>query len=202
MLTTALGIVAMPVLLFLFLFVLNRHFGSKSGNLANKEDRVPSHLVKVVDDPKLKDGMKTNWSAEDVADCVANAVETFHPSKVLSFDPHGVSGHPNHISTCVGVRHYLQTRGNSKKLEGWELESVNLLSKLCGLANVLLTLLWLSMFGCLSTTSKKVIISPDPGAGINAMLKHWSQLVWYRLIFIFISSYTYMNTLHRSHPSP
>ena len=67
--------------------------------------------VRIVDDPRLQDGMQNKWAAADVAGHVQDCVEAWGINRILTFDERGVSGHPNHIDTCHGVLHFLRTSG-------------------------------------------------------------------------------------------
>lgn len=89
----------------------------------------------LVDDPRLQDGLQQAWDAATVASYVAATVEQLQPDlvrasrcllfpfavsmrlelnagiwtlQIVTFDPYGVSGHPNHIATYRGVLTFLQ----------------------------------------------------------------------------------------------
>ncbi|CBZ53037.1 hypothetical protein NCLIV_028260 [Neospora caninum Liverpool] len=59
----------------------------------------------VVDRDDLQDGWAP-WSPERVADVVEEFTESNDISTIFTFDAHGVSRHPNHISVYNGVRKY------------------------------------------------------------------------------------------------
>jgi len=92
---------------------------------AAQELGVPEEHVTVLDDPRLRDGMRERWEARAVAEAVAAELGRAAKGRrtatttrrrgggggdngskgwaVLTFDGWGVSGHPNHRDTSRGV---------------------------------------------------------------------------------------------------
>lgn len=60
--------------------------------------------VHIINIPELQDGMHTNWPVDIVADIVVQTSRSIDPSPsiLITFDEHGASYHPNHISTYFG----------------------------------------------------------------------------------------------------
>eukprot|EP00931_Biecheleriopsis_adriatica_P076070 TRINITY_DN49819_c0_g1_i1.p1 TRINITY_DN49819_c0_g1~~TRINITY_DN49819_c0_g1_i1.p1 ORF type:complete len:301 (+),score=64.25 TRINITY_DN49819_c0_g1_i1:96-998(+) len=140
--------------------------------------------LSILDDALLQDGPHA-WPEDAVAARVAEFVRATGVGLVLTFDSGGVSGHPNHISTSLGV---CRAAADACKRTGEEftvlmLDTVSLLTKYLGPLN-----LWLSELGDSACTSA------DPLACLVAMATHWSQLVWYRILSALFSRYTYVNT--------
>lgn len=60
----------------------------------------------MIDDPELQDGMNTTWAPTLVADYIAKHCQMKENvdgregkiNMIITFDDHGVSGHPNHIA--------------------------------------------------------------------------------------------------------
>eukprot|EP00698_Gefionella_okellyi_P023800 TRINITY_DN8236_c0_g1_i2.p1 TRINITY_DN8236_c0_g1~~TRINITY_DN8236_c0_g1_i2.p1 ORF type:complete len:194 (-),score=50.91 TRINITY_DN8236_c0_g1_i2:304-885(-) len=65
---------------------------------------VPMTNVQCIDDPQLQDGMKNEWPADVIAQRVLSYVQQYGINVVITFDSYGISGHPNHIATYMGVK--------------------------------------------------------------------------------------------------
>lgn len=121
--------------------------------------------VWVLDDPQFPDSMTTEWSASAVSDvlCQAFAPQLVqHPSTpskrstaataatasidvLVTFDGHGVSSHPNHISCHRGARqfvsHLVQGRpGSAPPVDLYALSTVPIWRKYAALWDVPITL--------------------------------------------------------------
>ncbi|KAG5176982.1 putative deacetylase LmbE-like domain-containing protein [Tribonema minus] len=139
--------------------------------------------VEVVNDAALQDGKDECWPAEAVARYVGSFVQRRSIDLLLTFDQHGVSGHPNHIAVCRGVTTLLHTC-KARLPPVYVLQSVSLARKYIGVLDVLGT--WQSrLHRC---------VSLDPRQIWCAMAAHRSQLVWFRRLFMLFSRYTYVNT--------
>uniref|UniRef100_A0A914VKC9 N-acetylglucosaminylphosphatidylinositol deacetylase n=1 Tax=Plectus sambesii TaxID=2011161 RepID=A0A914VKC9_9BILA len=145
--------------------------------------------VTALDFTHLPDSPSAQWSKKLVSDVVLRYVEALEADTVLTFDEGGVSGHPNHIALFRGVQS-LYTHGllpqNTQVLV---LETVNLLRKYSGLVDV-----WPSVE---SSTFCYVSRWPAIIRALAAMRHHWSQLVWFRLLYVLFSRYMVVNTLKR-----
>jgi len=107
----------------------------------------PDDHVTCLDVKELQDGPNEDWKADDVADAVWNHICSIAAKKgtnrvaVITFDERGVSGHPNHLGVCRGVRRMIsrqESRGTADgvmiALCGLELVSItNRLTKYCPL---------------------------------------------------------------------
>ncbi len=153
-----------------------------------------------------------------VNNCILN-------SQVITFDAYGVSGHCNHIDTHYGVKSaikHLQT--DHSKLELFVLESVNVFRKFSGwmewifavchflmIASAYMIVSYARMMDIMpigalrSLSNQYVTVGSTVYSPVNivagmctiwaAMGAHASQLLWYRRIFIVLSSYSYINVL-------
>jgi len=150
----------------------------------------------VVDVEELQDGFHS-WPEEVVSAQVLDFVRARPTRLVLTFDVRGVSGHPNHISTSIGVR---RAAARAAVGGGGEacccfkvlmLETVPLPQKYLGLVS-----LWSAP--CADTAEVTVAASASVGTGplacLPALAVHWSQFVWYRVLFTTFSRYAYLNT--------
>eukprot|EP01063_Lacrimia_lanifica_P014140 TRINITY_DN20793_c0_g1_i1.p1 TRINITY_DN20793_c0_g1~~TRINITY_DN20793_c0_g1_i1.p1 ORF type:complete len:250 (+),score=64.01 TRINITY_DN20793_c0_g1_i1:44-793(+) len=138
--------------------------------------------VTVVDDPLLEDGLRTAWDVPYAAALIArhcsSEAEGAHTA-VLTFDDHGVSGHPNHIATSRAVRAALRSP-NSPISAAYLVVSHAVWYKFTGVLGSLAP----------SCTGVGVKVG-SPWPCLSAMLQHWSQMVWYRWLFIAFSRYTF-----------
>ncbi|KAL6763667.1 putative deacetylase LmbE-like domain-containing protein [Haematococcus lacustris] len=158
--------------------------------------QVPSSHVRTVDDDRLQDGMRTSWDTAAVVTHVTAAMQQFKPTMVVTFDNLGVSHHPNHVAVHHGVR-ALQARssmlGDDFQSVTWlQLESVATVPKFIGGIAVLSSCseVWQP-----SGSGRRVFVATEFWRAWKAMTRHRSQLVWYRLLFMVASRYTYINTL-------
>ncbi|TYZ62159.1 hypothetical protein PybrP1_009630 [[Pythium] brassicae (nom. inval.)] len=120
--------------------------------------------VRVVEDPALQDGMRTQWPHARVAEIVLAYVEQYEISAVFTFDDYGVSGHPNHMATHHGVQ-----------------------LAYIGVADAVVSTWTLGADGAF-------VFLFQPWWNYAAMALHRSQFVWYRRLFVAFSRYTYVNT--------
>lgn len=187
-----------------------------------------SHLFCNVTSPGLQDGFRNRWPPELVAAHVSRAVDRIGlPCEILTFDEGGVSGHPNHVDTCRGVRRYMAgaARGAEPKGGGGggsggaqpgpgvtcrELRTVPLYRKYLGAVGVLLQVTVWAAWGIIGSLLQfsgvkgagagrrervSLVVCRDPTLAARALLRHRSQLVWYRLLYLGLSSYVLANEL-------
>ena len=130
------------------------------------------------------DGWQT-WPAEAVGRRIsAYLAEHSEVDSIVTFDVHGISGHPNHISINRSLNHLTKKRD----LLVFELRTVGFLRK------YLLPPL-------------EALLSPDPGnfyvanfhdplSVFRHMRLYKSQNVWFRKIYALLSRYAYLNSFH------
>jgi N-acetylglucosaminylphosphatidylinositol deacetylase len=112
-------------------------------------------------------------------------LSTRMPTQVVTFDEHGVSGHPNHIMTYRGVGMALaHVRGTGASVNGLKLHSTNVFRKFLGVADLPLSLL----------AGEHVAVNFNLFKVVQGLVAHWSQAVWYRILFVIFARYTYINT--------
>ena len=130
--------------------------------------------------------------------------------QVFTFDPAGVSGHPNHRATSLGVQQLYSRRGGSDVEQEaplpplYLLQSISVWRKYLGLLGVAGTLVaGAAQAGFQFVTSQEVpkalvLVSHHPTVNHRAMQAHRSQYVWYRRLFVIFSQYTFVNRLLRA----
>lgn len=103
---------------------------------------------------------------------------------MITFDERGVSDHPNHIATFKGVQlAYSKLRAENTPIVALKLQSKSTVRKFLGPFD-----LFFSMW-----SSEYVIFSCHVVRTLMGMYAHASQNLWYRKIFVVLSSFTYMN---------
>lgn len=146
------------------------------------------HCVHALDEEGLQDGFDKVWAADAVAALVLEHARD--ADVVVTFDEYGVSGHPNHIATFVGVRRALEMRrqqGGSGALLGLKLHSTSALRKFAGVLDVPYSLL-------AGGGETYFVLNHNVLAVLLALLEHRSQLQWYRIAFVLLSRFSYINT--------
>jgi N-acetylglucosaminylphosphatidylinositol deacetylase len=144
--------------------------------------------------------------------------DVFQRIVLITFDEHGVSGHPNHRDTHLGVRKLVlqqqQQQQQTTKLppvDAWQLDTVHFLpAKYLPISGWFLILLYLNFLWKPSYDPPlpKLAQQPDesqncvqiyrsvnPVLSWKAMATHESQFVWYRRLFVVFSCYTFVNKL-------
>lgn len=166
--------------------------------------------VNVVDSGRLQDGMDQYWSPDLIADLVADFATRHDINLIISFDANGVSYHPNHCAIFAGLQ-CLAARPNDNmpragKITLLALESTHVLRKYLSIPEFLVLSSWnivrllVRWIGANNDWGGSWVlvttVSPlDLGRAFRAMAAHWSQLVWYRMLFILFARYTILNTL-------
>ena len=163
--------------------------------------------VAVLDREALPDHPTRRWAAADVVAALSEAAETLllDPPRrrqrlhVVTFDAHGVSGHPNHSDTHRGVRAWADAHRDDVAL--WTLESVSRVRKFASFLDV--AFLAAAAAGPppqAESRPRRVALVPsfaELRASHRAMKLHASQYVWYRRLFVLFSRYTFVNSLVR-----
>ncbi|KAF7012342.1 hypothetical protein CFC21_026540 [Triticum aestivum] len=154
--------------------------------------KIPAEQVAVLDHQKLQDGFHEKWDHGLLAELTMEQIQLWDIDTIVTFDIYGVSGHPNHRDVHHGICKLLHEnqRGN---IEAWELVSLNMFRKYSGAVDI-----WLSSL--ISSSSKQLmycLVNCNPSRTFEAMAAHRSQWVWFRRLFVRLSSYTYVNMLRK-----
>lgn len=146
-----------------------------------------------VDD--LRDGFHP-WPEDVVAKHVLEFLGARRADLVLTFDDSGVSRHPNHVSTSRGVRRARDQLRCSARGDDADATHLADAFQLLMLDTVPLPAKYLGVLSLMvpQCAGKPTAILFSPIAAFKAMWVHWSQLVWYRILFVFFSRYSYINT--------
>ena len=153
--------------------------------------------VLLVDDERLQDGLRTSWPFKPIADRVDEWRRQRGVDCIVTFDSGGVSGHPNHCAIHHALSELCYRQHN---LHVYTLLSFPLPQKYLSLVGAL----WGWGGGgarggqggsAASGSSDLLFVHWDWRVNWRCMRAHWSQLVWYRRLFLVFSMYTYVNVL-------
>ncbi|TFK67124.1 LmbE-like protein [Pluteus cervinus] len=173
-----------------------------------------------VDHPKLQDNFTATWDPAVIAEVLEPYIVDNNITIILTFDNGGVSGHPNHISLPLGVKQLVKTTSSHPRL--YTLVTVPLLPKYSSIFGSILTALRVrrlssSLRHFLQIQARFIFwlfgftytFDPSPqfsGASVvfvsnvasfqqalRAMREHWSQLVWFRWLYVTFSRYMWVN---------
>lgn len=148
-----------------------------------------------------KDG--EDWDSSSMVNTLRREVRPFslfNPSKkvhLITFDNYGVSGHKNHISVNEAVRKFIKSK---PYFNGWELVSESILVKYSStiLTNAKLILRVLAPSVSLENEVSIVSSLHDWFLSMATMTTgHYSQMVYFRWLWLFFSNYIQSNTLIR-----
>ncbi|KAJ7621192.1 LmbE-like protein [Roridomyces roridus] len=176
---------------------------------------IDSTKRKIIDHPDLQDNFTAAWDAQIIADVVQPFVVENHIDTILTFDRHGISGHPNHKSLPLGVKELIP------QVRLYTLISTPPVQKYVGIFAPILAKIDLHfnrLLHSLEIQLERVLValdisvsSPTPDterrepvpvfvAGIReywlavqAMRAHSSQLVWFRWLYVGFSRYMWVN---------
>uniref|UniRef100_A0A3P9INB5 N-acetylglucosaminylphosphatidylinositol deacetylase n=1 Tax=Oryzias latipes TaxID=8090 RepID=A0A3P9INB5_ORYLA len=141
---------------------------------------IPNSRITIIDDEKLPDDPKAEWSTALISSVVAKHLRAHTFNLVLTFDGSGVSGHANHVAIYKAIRALA-------KCTFLSLVTVGLLRKYFSFLE--LPLSWL-----LPSHSCFLVGSEGYKQAKAAMLCHGSQLLWFRRLYIVFSRYMFVNT--------
>jgi N-acetylglucosaminylphosphatidylinositol deacetylase len=194
-----------------FLCFSNGNFGGL-GKIREKELEQSARFysvddVVVINSELLKDGMQEEWPPEVVAEHLTKYAALRGPIDVIvTFDQLGVSQHPNHIAVHYGVQ-TAQIHPVLQRTKIYGLHSRALLAKYTSALSIIRPAQALinptsasrATDGSASAQSAiHVFIRPeDASCSFRGMQQHPSQLVWFRYLFVWFSSYTFYNEYRR-----
>ncbi|KAF8724731.1 hypothetical protein AX14_008635 [Amanita brunnescens Koide BX004] len=145
-----------------------------------------------IDHPRLQDNITQYWDADVIAEVVRPYVVQHDIDTILTFDDHGVSGHPNHQSLPSGVQQLIRNYNDSSSLppQLFTLVSVPLATKYSSVISPLLAKAIVQFY---SPTPVFVSGMQEYWRAVQAMRQHESQLVWFRYLYVGFSRYMWVN---------
>ena len=139
--------------------------------------------LEIIDEPTLPDHPTAAWNKELCSKIISNYIGRKKIDILISFDEHGISSHPNH---CVLNELLVRIKENSEfsSLKFFKLKTVNLFRKYMFLFDLIPTFM-ADIFLKDRKNSLTVVSSyHDFVITIKSMMKHRSQLVWFRWLYI------------------
>ncbi|KAK7052289.1 putative deacetylase LmbE-like domain-containing protein [Favolaschia claudopus] len=171
----------------------------------------------ILDHPELQDNFTASWDAHTIATVLRPYVLKNRINTILTFDREGISGHPNHKSLPVGVKHLMSSLREVRlftlittptplkyasilapTLAKFDLYAGGLLHWLEAQLTSLLVLLNVSISPPTPPPSLEVMPvfvsgTKDYWTALQAMRAHPSQLVWFRWLYVSFSRYMWVN---------
>jgi len=155
---------------------------------------VSAEKVFILDEPNLKDNFTKRWDAMTIAHSVLPIATGNDIGTVITFDPYGISGHPNHASLPLGIaslRALMMEKNLVTNFKLLMLVSRNRILKYTGPLNIPSMELQ-SRLGYPGYLTAFISWNGYLTA-YQAMLEHKSQLLWFRYIYLVFSRYMYIN---------
>ncbi|EFO95785.1 hypothetical protein CRE_13998 [Caenorhabditis remanei] len=140
---------------------------------------ISSSDVICLDYDEFRDG--DTWDRNSLCQIVMRHVEVLSADTVISFDSYGVSGHQNHSSCFEALQTAYSNGGVPRDVQIFVLDSIPLWRKYIGMSDALFS------FG--RSPFFYMARFRDVAACWRAMWAHKSQLVWFRVLFIFFSRF-------------
>ncbi|KAL1704785.1 putative deacetylase LmbE-like domain-containing protein [Schizophyllum commune] len=176
--------------------VRRREFGESLDALG-----VPEKRRWVLDDPALQDNFTAIWDSDAIARTVLLYVAESAITTILTFDREGVSQHPNHRSIREGIRTLL----SSTATDDLDSSPTTLAThpRFFTLVTVPLASKYLGVIASLQASPIRVHSAPvipafisgwvEYKTAVRAMLRHKSQMVWFRWLYVAFSRYMWVN---------
>ena len=165
--------------------------------------RVPSTRVKYLDQAALQDSMDAVWPNEHIASVVGKHIDSISRSApidaLITFDKGGVSGHLNHIATHNGTRDLAVARS----LPLYVLPSIEVWEKYSSVPFAVWETITYPGYPLVAAQAQyspasELLILASPAQyvrAVQAMLRHQTQLEWFRYLYLVFSRYMFANTL-------
>ncbi|TSL28153.1 N-acetylglucosaminyl-phosphatidylinositol de-N-acetylase [Bagarius yarrelli] len=148
---------------------------------------IPAHRVTLIDNKELQDDPNTEWSVGLTASLILKHITTHSIHLVLTFDEGGVSGHANHIAIYKALSHLAFVGRLPEDCQVFFLHTISILRKYLSIFELPISWFLPSSFCC--------ILAPNEyKKAKEAMLRHRSQLLWFRRLYILFSRYMFVNT--------
>ncbi|KAI0041869.1 hypothetical protein FA95DRAFT_648391, partial [Auriscalpium vulgare] len=154
----------------------------------------------IVDHPGLQDNFTATWDASLIAETVEPYVVDNEITTILTFDPRGVSSHPNHLSLFFGTSRLLTSQPS---LRAHALITVPVSTKYVGILAPVLAKLDLATpriltylgYGHLGGVPVPAFVAGvrEYWTAHRALRQHTSQLVWFRWLYLSFSRYMWVN---------
>jgi N-acetylglucosaminylphosphatidylinositol deacetylase len=163
--------------------------------------------VELIDDNQnLPDNPIKKWDKQLCHSVIEKFVQSNKIDVLITFDKHGVSSHLNHCFLNQCILDMLKSNNFSSFTtlkHVYFLKTVNVIRKYLFIFDLVPTLFLNSLFDLfnLNNTFSPSILAvntlTDYSICFNSMLKHESQLTWFRYLYIISSRYMFINDLDK-----
>ena len=151
--------------------------------------------VTIIDEPSLPDHPNKEWSQDLCTKIIGDYLNKHSIDVLVTFDQDGISGHANHCYLNEITRLLKNENDQLKKVDVFVLSTVNRIRKYMFLFDLIVALGHDVAFN----RSGLFVVNSigDFLITIRSMMKHNSQLVWFRWLYIFTSRYMFINNLEK-----
>jgi N-acetylglucosaminylphosphatidylinositol deacetylase len=168
--------------------------------------------VEIIDDnQKLPDNPIKQWDKKLCCSLIETFLQSNKIDVLITFDKDGVSSHLNHCFLNECISDILKSSADSSSFTTtlkhvYFLKTVNVLRKYLFIFDLIPTLFLNSLFDLLKLNDKISHFTPsilavntltDYSICFNSMLKHKSQLTWFRYLYLISSRYMFINDLEK-----
>ncbi|ESO91650.1 hypothetical protein LOTGIDRAFT_85239, partial [Lottia gigantea] len=150
---------------------------------------IKSDGVNIIDKKEIPDDGDVHWDRDVVSNEIINIINKTTPDIILTFDYYGVSGHRNHGELFYCLQSILHDTRKLEIPEVYSLESISIWRKYISILDILYTLLSYNQHKLLFISTLHQVLTTQ-----KAMYCHWSQLLWFRRLYIIFSRYMFINT--------
>ncbi|XP_077996269.1 N-acetylglucosaminyl-phosphatidylinositol de-N-acetylase-like [Glandiceps talaboti] len=149
---------------------------------------VPQQNISIIDNSNLQDDPNIVWDEDLLSNLILDKIQKNQIQVVITFDDYGVSGHSNHISLFKAVKKLSSQNQLPPNVEAYSLQSIPIWRKYLLLLDL-----------PISYVEPQDLLFVSSWSGVwkaqKAMYAHWSQFVWFRILYILFSRYMVVNTL-------
>lgn len=148
---------------------------------------------------RFQDSMTSHWPPRTLSgmfDTFFTAQPELTPDIIITFDKHGVTGHPNHTPLSMALGMYLTSEKGKQRHPNarlFVLETVPAIHKFTGALYPAMMRIreWLPQPTPRRRINELVFTSSFAGylQAVQAMLQHRTQLVWFRWLYVVFSKY-------------
>lgn len=149
---------------------------------------IGTHSLEIINEPSLPDDQKIEWNSQLCSKIISDYLSLNNIDQLITFDQNGVSSHLNHCYLNKIVKLL------DKKPEIYCLKTIFMLRKYTFLFDLLPSLVYNHFI------KQNVIAVNTPIdylVTFKSMMKHKTQLMWFRWIYIVTSSYMFINNLEK-----
>jgi N-acetylglucosaminylphosphatidylinositol deacetylase len=176
--------------------VRSKELYQSCSELIQKENLVD---IQILNEPeKLPDSPNIAWDLNLCRKLILNYINNNSIDFIITFDENGVSGHANHcaISNLISD---MRSKNELQSIDIFKLRTLNVFRKYLFVLDLIPSLIDLCLIKAISENTYLMALNSfsDYACSFKAMLKHRSQLMWFRWLYLISSRYMFINDLQR-----